>query len=187
MRDISLILCYNRAMRTAFIGHRKVLAKDIEARLLSAIQTEIERGCAAFTMGTHGEFDRLALSACRSLRQTHKELEIEVVITSLNTIKKDSELSTAPYADVKTVMFDIEDAHYKQRITLSNLQMIDGCDTLICYVDEHTYRSGAKTALRYAKKKGVKIVNLYRERDQPFYGMTKEQIDEYWRTIFANK
>ena len=154
-------------MRTAFIGHRKVFAKGIEERLTAAIQTEIENGCMAFTMGTHGEFDRLALTACRSLRRIYKELDIEVVITSLNTIKKDSELTAAPYADVKTVMFDIENAHYKQRITLSNRQMIDGCDTLICYIDERTYRSGAKTAMRYAKKKGLKIINLYRAKDQP--------------------
>ena len=170
-------------MRTAFIGHRRVLAKDVEARLISAIQTEIEHGCTAFTMGTHGEFDRLALTACRNLRRTYKELDIEVVITSLNTIKKDSELTAVPYADVKTVMFDIEDAHYKQRITLSNCQMIDGCDMLICYVDERTYRSGAKTALRYAKKKGLKIINLYREEDQPFYGMTREEIEIYWKNL----
>ena len=170
-------------MRTAFIGHRKVFAKGIEERLTAAIQTEIENGCMAFTMGTHGEFDRLALTACRKLRRVYKELEIEVVITSLNAIKKDSKLIAAPYADVKTVMFNIEDAHYKQRITLSNRQMIDGCDTLICYVDEHAYRSGAKTAMRYAKKKGLKIINLYRDEDQPFYGITKEEIEEYWRNI----
>ena len=69
-------------MRTAFIGHRKVFAKDIEARLAAAIQTEIERGCTAFTMGTHGEFDKLALSACRSMRKRYPDIEIEVVITS---------------------------------------------------------------------------------------------------------
>ena len=172
-------------MKTAFIGHRKVLAKDIEDRLISAIQSEIECGCTAFIMGTHGEFDRLALTACRNLQRTHKTLDIEVVITSLNAIKKDSELSAAPYADVKTVMFDIEKAHYKQRITLSNHQMIDGCDTLICYVDSSQYQSGAKTAMRYAEKKGLKIINLYRDEDQPFYGMSKEEIDEYWQCVFS--
>ena len=78
-------------------------------------------------------------------------------------------------------MFEIESTHYKRRITLSNRKMIDGCDTLICYVNPSEYRSGAKTALRYAEKRGLKIVNLYREEDQPFYGMTKEQIDKYWR------
>ena len=169
-------------MAVCFIGHRKIFAKDIEARLIAAIQTEIERGCTTFTMGTHGEFDALALSTCRKLRRTH-DFEIEVVITSLNTIKNDSEFADAPYDDVKTVMFDIESAHFKQRITLSNRQMIDGCDTLICYVDERVYRSGAKTAMRYAKKKGLKIINLYRDEDQPFYGMSKDEIDEFWRKL----
>ena len=170
-------------MRTAFIGHRKVFAKGIRDRLIAAILTEIENGCTTFTMGTHGEFDRLALTACRNLRRTYKALDIEVVITSLNTIKKDSEFTAAPYNDVKTVMFSIEDTHFKQRITLSNRRMIDDCDTLICYVDEHVYRSGAKTAMRYTKKKGVKIINLYREEDQPFYDMTKEEIEAYWKNL----
>ena len=174
-------------MRTAFIGHRKVFAKNIAERLLTAIQAEMENGCTLFTMGNHGEFDAFALSVCRNLRRTYKELEIEVVITSLNAIKKGSEFDEAPYADVKTVMFDIEDVHYKRRITLSNRRMIDGCDTLICYVNPTEYRSGAKTALRYAEKRGLKIINLYRDEDKPFYGMTKEQIDEYWQTVFSKK
>ena len=65
--------------------------------------------------------------------------------------------------------------------------MIDDCDTLICYVNSSGYRSGAKTALRYTEKRGLKIVNLYRKEDRPFYGMTKEQIDEYRRSIFDKK
>ena len=170
-------------MKTAFIGHRKVFAKYIEARLIAAVHTEIENGCTTFTMGAHREFDALALSACRSLRRNYQGLDIEVVITSLNAIKKDGELTAAPYADVKTVMFDIEDTHYKRRITLSNRRMIDDCNTLICYVNPSEYRSGAKTAMHYAEKHGLKIVNLYREEDRPFYGMTKEQIDEYWKAI----
>lgn len=170
-------------MKTVFIGHRQVFAKNIDIKLLDAIQTEIDNGCMVFTMGTHGEFDRLALNACRKLRNGCEGLEIEVVITSLNSIKKDIKADTLPYFDVKTVMYDIEDAHYKQQITLSNRQMIDTCDTLICYIDISAYRSGAKTALRYAEKKGVKVVNLYREEDQPFYGMTRGQIDEYWKNL----
>jgi len=174
-------------MKTAFIGHRKIFAKDIDERLSAAISTEIENGCTKFTMGIHGEFDSLALNTCRQLRRIYKEMEVEVVITSLNAIKKNSRFNSAPYDDVKTVMYDIEDAHFKQQITLSNRQMIDECDTLICYVNPSEIRSGAKTALRYAKKRGLKIINLFREEDMPFYGMTKEQIDEYWHNIFKEK
>ncbi len=171
-------------MKTAFIGHRQVFAKNIDKKLMDSIRTEIANGCKEFTMGTHGEFDSLSLNACRRLRNTYPDLQIEVVITSLHTIKKGSEFDTVPYSDVKTIMYEIENAHYKQQITLSNRQMLDTCDTLICYVDTSAYRSGAKTALRYAEKKGLKIVNLYRKEDQPFYDMTKEEADEQFEKLY---
>ena len=152
-------------MKTAFIGHRKIFIKDIGERLAVAIKTEIEKGCTTFTMGMHGEFDSLALYSCRKLRNIYPNILIEVAITSINAIKKDSEID---YADVKTVMYEIEDAHYKQQIILSNRQMLDTCDTLICYVDTSKYRSGAKIALRYAEKRRLKIINLFREEDKLF-------------------
>lgn len=172
-------------MKTAFIGHRQIFAKNLDERLLTAIEAEIQNGCKAFTMGTHGQFDSLALGACRKLRNTYNEIEIEVVLTSLHTIEKNNEWDIVPYSDVKTIMYEIEDAHFKQQITLSNRQMIDTCDTLICYVDERAYRSGAKTAMRYAKRKGLKIINLWREEDKPFYGMTEEEINAYINDLFS--
>lgn len=171
-------------MKAAFIGHRQVLAKNVYEKLAETIEEQIQNGCRSFTMGTHGEFDRLALSACRNLRRQYKDIEIEVVLISLYSIEKQDELDITPYSDVKTVMYEIEDTHFKRQITLSNRMMIDTCDTLICYVDKNAYRSGAKTAMRYAEKRGLKIINLYREEDQPFYGMTKEEIDAYLKTEF---
>ena len=170
-------------MKTAFIGHRQIFGKTIAKRLEEAIKTEIENGCKFFTMGTHGEFDDLALSVCRNLRNQYKDIKIEVVITGFRAIKKSC--GYEPYSDVKTVMYNIEDAHYKQKITLSNRQMIDTCDTLICYVNKKQYRSGAKTAMYYAKRKGLRIINLYREEDQPFYGMTEEEISAYEKELFS--
>ena len=81
-------------------------------------------------------------------------------------------------------MFEIEDLHFKRQITESNKRMIDGCDVMICYVDTKRYRSGAKTALNYAKRKGLTIINCYDEKDEPTYGMTKEEIKEYYDKIW---
>ena len=142
--------------KTAFIGHRLVLKEGIFELLLTETERQIKAGCLAFTMGTHGEFDRLALSACRLLRERYPEMRIEVVLSSPTSA------NSGRYGDVDTVLYDIEELHYKRRIAWSNRRMIDGCDTLICYVDEAAYRSGAKTALRYAQKRGVNILNLYR-------------------------
>ncbi len=172
--------------KTAFIGHRQIFANTLSERLIEAIDTEIHNGCDCFTMGMHGQFDKLALNTCREIHKRLPRFEIELVITSLNRIKNDfTDIGyDAPYSDVKTVMYDIENAHYKQQIILSNRQMIDTCNTLICYVDEKVYRSGAKTAMNYAKKKGLRIVNLYREDDTPFYGMTGKEIEERFNMLY---
>jgi hypothetical protein len=62
--------------------------------------------------------------------------------------------------------------------------MIDNCDTLICYVNKKHNPSGAKTTMNYAKRKGLEIINLYDEKDDPTYGMTKEEKENYFYKMF---
>ena len=161
--------------KVCFIGHRYLWDSGIKERLTRAVQNEIDLGCKEYAMGTHGEFDVLALSVCRGLREIYSDLEIEVVLTSYHKIQNkligvfkdeygETEMIHQDYKilnDVKTTMYDIEDLHYKKRITESNKKMIDFCDTLICYVNTNKLNGGAKTAYNYAKKKGLKIINLY--------------------------
>jgi len=189
MGDISLILCYNTnnmSKKVCFIGHRRIGYGPIKERLENAIREELKSGCRLFTMGTHGEFDSLALSICRKLRNEYKDMEIEVVLTSLsifNKPKDENEIYFEPYKDVKTVFYEIEEEYFKKQITTSNRQMVDTCDTLICYVNKKQYQSGAKTTMNYAKRQGLQIVNLYHEEDEPTFGMTEEQKKEYWDNI----
>ncbi len=155
--------------KVAFIGHRQIFDESLKSRLYSAVEQQIKNGCKNFIVGTHGEFDKTALDVLRSLRKIYRDIKIEVVITSLAKIKpvidhdeKYGDEVYAPYADVETIMFDIEEKHFKQRITLSNKHMIDCSTALICYVDTaYKYSSGAKTIYKYAKKKGLTIVNLF--------------------------
>lgn len=84
-------------------------------------------------------------------------------------------------------MYEIEEVYYKNKIIASNRQMIDACDTLICYINTKRYRSGAKKTYYYAKRKDLKIVNLFKPEDEPFYFMTKEEREEYYKTNFINK
>jgi len=177
--------------RCCFIGHRRIGFGPIRERLEQAVKIEINNGCKFFTMGTHGEFDTLALDVCKMFRAEIKDVEIEVVLTSLNKIKKQLIFEDAfgkvfeiPYSDVKTVMFDMEQEHFKRKITLSNRIMLDSCDIVICYVDKRKIQSGAKSALNYAMKKGLKIINLYDEKDEPTYGMSKDEKDYYYKNFF---
>lgn len=171
----------------AFIGHRNVYqTKIVEERLQKVVEQYIADGCSHFFMGTHGEFDQMALRVCRSARKNHLDIKIEVVLTSYHTVEKKHDIDYVPYQDVITTIFNIEDLHFKQQIVASNRQMIDQSDILICYVDTKKNPSGAKTAMNYAKRKGLKIVNVFREEDDPTFGMTAEEKEKYWRDMFES-
>lgn len=154
--------------KVCFIGHRHIYNyTEIREKLYNIVEEEIKNGCKFFTMGTHGEFDEMALSVCRELKKIYTDIEIEVVITSFKTIEPIidhdpifGDEKYIPYSDVKTIMYDIEEEHYKRKIVVSNQQMIDNCDTLICYVNSKRNYGGAIMAYNYAKKKGLQIVNL---------------------------
>ncbi len=145
--------------RIAFIGHRILLPGNIQQLLKSAIENEIKSGCKKFIVGSHGEFDKTVLDILLSLKNTYPEIQIEVIITNYNP-KIQDDLIIQVKRKYETVMFEIEDLHPKQRITASNKKMIDCCSTLICYVRPGSWRSGSKTVLEYAIKKGLKIINL---------------------------
>ena len=149
--------------RVCLIGHRRINTIEVSPLLESAIKEELDNGCRFFTMGTHGDFDKLALSICRKLKQQYPDMIIEVVLTSLNKLnqKIDGEIYHQ-YEDVQTIMYDIENFHFKQQITESNKQMIKSCDTMICYVNLKNTYSGAKYAYNYAKKSKLEIINLYK-------------------------
>ena len=146
--------------KVTFIGHRILLPIEIKQKLKTVIENEIKSGCRNFIIGSHGEFDKTVLDILLSLKNTYPEIQIEVVITNYNP-KTQDEIIIKENPKYETVMFEIEDLHPKQRITASNKQMIDSCDTLICYVQPNAWKSGAKTAMDYAQKKGLKIINLY--------------------------
>lgn len=155
--------------KICFIGHRNIyIYNEIRKKLYDTVAQEIKNGNKFFTMGTHGEFDNLALSVCRELKQIYKDIVIEVVFTSFKQINpqisKDliwGNEKYLPYKDVNTVMYNIEEEHFKRKIIASNQQMINNCDILICYVDTEKTYGGAILAYKYAKKKGLQIINLF--------------------------
>ena len=46
-------------------------------------------------------------------------------------------------------------------------------------------KAAQKNTLRYAEKRGLKITNLFRDEDRPFYGMSEEEIKEYIRQVIT--
>ena len=153
-----------------FIGHRNVFDRTLEQRLYEAVEAEIKNGYTTFYVGNHGDFDKMVHGVCAKLKNIHKDMTINIVITSLaqlNQYLDDGGKLYSFYKCFEFVSFDIETTHFKQKITKSNQQMIDACSKLICYVNpSYKYSSGAMTAYKYANKKGLQIINLYKKYER---------------------
>lgn len=152
--------------RICFFGHGTLIEEKgkIKSRVKDELEKLINNGYNRYLIGTHGEFDRLVLSVCRDLRQTHKNIDISVVLTSLSILNgtRASCLYKEKYEDVKTCMYPIEEEHYKKQIIISNQMMVDDSDIVICYVDFTDRKSGAKMAVDYAVKQGKEVINLFK-------------------------
>lgn len=146
--------------KVGFIGHREAFGLDTAA-LRSTVEELIGEGYKEFIVGTHGVFDSEALRACKEAKERHPYIEVEVVLTSLNKLKR-SEFGYNYYEDLNTKMYEIENEHFKRKIIVSNRYMIDECDVIVCYVYRSCWHSGAALAYRYAEKTGKRIINLYK-------------------------
>lgn len=169
-------------MKTTFIGHRYV-DKSIRDRLYKEVEKQIQDGCLSFIVGSHGDYDFMALNVCRELKNKYKDIQIEVVSTNINLLTNTS-IKNIFNDDIAIISYDIEEVHFKRQIIVSNQKMIDECDTIICYVDNRCSTSGAKYALNYAHKKGLKIINLFQKNDDPTFEMSEFEKDQYFQDIF---
>lgn len=157
--------------KVAFFGHRKIFNQTtVQERIVEILNEITQKGFCNILIGCHGDFDNLALSTCLSYKKdTGRDIKISVVLTSLSFLNKDkygySMAESIKNRNCETLFYDIEDVHFKNRITVSNKKMIDDSDMIICYVDMTSYKSGAKNAIKYAMKKNKTVVNLYREND----------------------
>ena len=151
-----------------FFGHRKLINDFlIRRRLLIVVEKLINDGYYRFMIGTHGEFDSLALSVCRELRKKY-EIKIVVVFTSLSKLNraKFTNVSCVDlYDDCETVFFETEECYFKQHIIVANQKIINESNFVICYIDVSKNKSGAKIAVDYALKKEVNIFNLFQKED----------------------
>lgn len=161
-------------------GHRVIMNADlVKQKLYCEIEKQIKNGCLTYLLGSHGEFDKIALSVCKELNTIYG-IEIIVVFTSLNTFQKDSYgfAKIDNYENVKHRVYEIENEYFKNKIIKSNQLMVEDSDIVICYVDLDKKLSGAGRAIRYAEKRNKKIINIFSKQDNPLFNLDNEEFYE---------
>ena len=137
-----------------FFGHRyEWKNKGVEKPLLQVIEDLVKKGYDTFYYGDRGYFDKISLAIVKRIRKDYPDLKIYKVLTNYSPHSADMSINQFE----TSILPELEQYHYKQRLIKRNEWIIDNSDIVICHIVD-TYRSGAYKAYLYAKKSNKRII-----------------------------
>ncbi len=155
-----------REKACCFTGHR-FLSEEEKAALRGRLSEEVyrlwEQGMTTFLAGGALGFDTLAAQAVLSLRaEGLPGLRLVLVLPCLGQeshwSRRDAQLYQSLIKRADEVIYT-GDAYTEGCMFLRNRYLVDHSSQCLCYLTK-SGRSGTSYTVRYAKKQGLKIVNL---------------------------
>ena len=138
-------------MNCIFFGHHDC-PDSVKPHFLAAIRKQIENGTTCFYVGTHGNFDAMALSCLRTLKRDYPTIRYAVVLAYFPS-------DPNAYLPGETIYPDgTESVPRRFAVDFRNRWMIGRADTVISYRTRPF--GGTAKYVGKAKKKGVCVVNL---------------------------
>ena len=138
-------------------GHREIY-KDITNEMYQAVTAAIELGCEEFLCGGYGAFDRQFAACVYRAKQKfpHKNIKLSLVLPYLKQLPQGEN----SIYDELVFPEQIENTYPKGAIKKRNRWMVEHSDMVICYITNCF--GGAYEAVKYARRRGVRICNLYK-------------------------
>lgn len=143
----------------AFFGHRRLdHAKQVEQRLEEIILMLLRQHSEVdFLVGRNGEFDLLAASVVRRVREEYGDRlsTLTLVLPYMTAEYRDNEAEFHRYYDAVEVFPCPPGMPQRACIPLRNHEMVDRADAVISCVE---HPGGANEALEYARTQGQKVI-----------------------------
>ena len=147
----------NKEKIVAFAGHRfDWHCIGVENKIPLVLEELIQKGYTIFYDGNSGAFDKKCATAVIELKHKYPHIKLIRILTYYHHEKDKYEI---PSCYDGSILPDIEELHYKQKIIKRNEWIIDNCDILVCHI-QNTYKSGAYRTLKYAQKKNKIVINI---------------------------
>lgn len=150
-----------------FFGHRFI---DNPIRIENLLEKYIQKLLVEyeyvdFIVGRNGDFDQYAASAVLRVQKKYRsDNSALVLVLPYHTADylNNKESYHRYYTDVE-ISYAASMAHSKAAIQIRNREMVDRADLILCCI-EHEW-GGAWQTVKYAAKRGKKIINLYNESE----------------------
>lgn len=154
----------DRKSTCCFTGHR-VLDGDFSLdNLYSAIIDLINRGVDTFICGGAIGFDTYSAEAVLKAKENGFDVNLHIYVPCSNQSERWSNWQKQKYNEIlsKSDYVDmVERSYFDGCMRIRNYKMVDASSYCICYYHDNEARpSGTGQTVRYAKKRGLEIVNL---------------------------
>ena len=158
----------SREKSCCFSGHRHLGLDFSRQELKNVIVGLIEEGYKIFIVGGALGFDTEVAIAVLQLKKKYKDIKLHIYVPCIGQEsrwqKKDIKLynailKRADYVDMPSYYYNNE------CMKIRNYKMVDNASYLVTYFNGNQI-SGTAQTIRYAKKCGLGMVNLYKESDE---------------------
>ena len=157
---------YNQNMNentVCFTGHRKLNENEnlIKERLFSVIENLVSEGFTRFIAGGALGFDTLAANAVLKIRETHPHISLAIAIPHRNQAGSWSDEEKDEYKKILEAADEqilLSENYFRGCFHVRNRYMVDNSTVCVAYLLEE--KGGTFSTVKYALKKGLKIINL---------------------------
>ncbi|WP_040198378.1 SLOG family protein [Candidatus Soleaferrea massiliensis] len=148
-----------------FTGHRDISEGDT-AGIVRLLEYEVEKliceGVCYFGAGGAQGFDTIAAQVVLKMRERHPQIRLILVLPCRDQTQrwnqKDKQIYDAILSRADKVVY-LADQYYRGCMHQRNRYLVDHSGHCICYLRRDM--GGTAYTVRYAKSKGVHVINLF--------------------------
>ena len=159
-----------RSKTCCFTGHRYLPEKqkeEIMRTLESAVLSLIHSGYRYFGAGGALGFDTLSAQMVLHLRQSYPDIKLILVLPCISQSDKWSQADVAVYQEIMEQADKVVYTSHEYTagcMFKRNRHLVDHSSACICYLEKAT--GGTAYTVNYARKCGLKIINLTEEQNK---------------------
>lgn len=156
-----------KSQTCCFTGHRDIApyTPDTVFEQTKAVVTLlVSKGFKYFGTGGALGFDTIAAQAVLSVKETHPEVKLILVLPCENQTKYWKQQDIDVYNDIKSRADKVKvlaPHYYNGCMQKRNRHLVDFSSTCICFLTGH--KGGTAYTVDYAKQKGLDIINVVEE------------------------